>query len=176
MLSLIWKQSGNTIRDGAKDGKLIHPIAFPGRTTEAQEVVLMSSARFDQTFETLTNLRLFLQGPADQLNTLLNDWPVRGQAFTPARADLNGGLEISFNRGVTYHRFGYCPACQKRHGDPDDPSTWLTVPSEAITPTDSDGNLGSMALARMLIRYVIPPDADKFGIFDVRIEPAFDVI
>jgi len=171
-LNLIWKFNGNTIRDGSTDGSLIHPINFPGVTGDTQEVSLQTTAQADQTFASLTGLQLYLQGDPGQLDILLNVWP----AYNLARPDLNGGLEISFDGGASFHRFGFCPLCQERHGDPEDPSTWLTVPAVAISPSDGDGVLGAFATVRMLLRYRIPPQADQFQIFKVRLEATFDVI
>ena len=175
-LNLIWQLNGNTIRDGSTDGSLIHPINFPGVTGDIQTVTLQTSAQTDQTFASLTGLQLYLQGDLDQLNTILNIWPAYGNASNPPRTDLNGGLEISFDGGATFHRFGFCPLCQARLGDPADPSTWLTIPAMAISPSDGDGVLGPFSTASMLLRYRIPPQADQFEIFNVRLEAAFDVI
>ncbi len=170
-LNLIWTLNGNSI------SSLPFPIAFPGVMGAAQELTLRTSAAEDLTYLNLTGVQFFLDGDADELNTLLYEWPYYGsQPGAIPQPSLNGGIEVSFDNGVTFQRF-----CRSRFvlpglGDPADPTTWLTLPSAAIFPSDADGNLGAFATASMLLRYNVPAQANQYQIFDVRLEAAFDVV
>lgn len=167
---LIWQYNDQVLRgqeDGSwVDGALTFPVTFPGRFSEAKKVTLRSSARDSNTLETLTNVKLFLTGDADDLQIVQSIWP----AMDADRPELNGGLEISFDEGRTYTRFSSAVGLQSNSG------TWITLPASAIGLNGTDGKLGPFDQAHMLLRYKIPPGADQYRVFDVRLGVSFDVV
>ena len=146
----------------------VFPITFPGRITEALPLRLRSSAWDIQSLQILTNVRLYLTGAGVPIVQEL--WPTYGDAYTPARPELNGGFELSFDSGRTWTRFS------KTVGHQDDPATWVVVPACAIGLDGQDGVLGPFDQARLLARYVIPPQADQFQVFDIRLAVDVDII
>lgn len=144
------------------------PITFPGRSTEALPLGLRSSARETQTFETLTSVRLYLAGADVPIVQEL--WPSYGDAHSPARPELNGGFELSFDGGRSWTRFsktvGYAP----------DPSTWVLLPACALGLDGQDGILKPFDRAHLLARYVVPPQADQYRVFDIRLMVDVDVV
>lgn len=173
---LIWSQNGSVLKNDTQAKSLAFPVSYPSATSDALTVTLSSSAITDNNFATLSNVRLFLQGEADQLNTLLNVWPTYGSSMTPPRPELDGGIEISFDGGQTFTRLGLDPETGLRFGDPADASTWILLPQAAVTPGSADGVLGAIDTATITVRYRIPSLADQFQIFNVRLEAAFDVV
>lgn len=167
---LIWQYNDQVIRgradDAWVDGALTFPVTFPGRFSEAKKVTLRSSARDSNTLETLTNVKLFLTGDPDDINIVQQDWPT----VDITHPELNGGLEISFDDGRTYTRFSATAGLQSNS------ATWITLPAEAVGLNGLDGQLGPFDQAHMLLRYKIPPGADQFRIFDVRLGASFDIV
>lgn len=165
-------QKGDTVLRGFDagqflDGKLVYPIGFPAITTDAQAITLRSSARDTHTFENLTNLKLYLTG--SDVSVVQESWPYLGDAFTPARPELNGGFQISFDGGRNYITF------DKQHGYEQDPSTWIQVPGIAIGLNGADGVLGAFDDAHFLVRYKIPSLAATFKVLDLQLIPDFDI-
>jgi hypothetical protein len=174
-MNLIWQQNTTILKSGAVSNPLVLPVTFPAMTGPTQKLALSTSAVADGTFASLVNLQLYLQGDPDQLNTLLNVWPNYGSGTTPQQPELNGGIEISFDGGYSFTRLGALPDGTNL-GFADDPTTWITVPASCIVPGTVDGVLGPFDLAMLSIRYIVPPLADQFQIFNVRLEAAFDVV
>ena len=174
-MNLIWQQNTTILKSGAVCKPLVLPVTFPATTGTTQKLVLSTSAVADGTFASLVNLKLYLQGDPDQLNTLLNVWPNYGSGTTPQQPELNGGIEISFDGGYSFQRLGALPGGEN-FGLADDPTTWITVPASCIVPGTTDGVLGPFDLATLSVRYIVPPLADQFQIFNVRLEAAFDVV
>lgn len=175
-MNLVWRNdAGTVLKNDAMDGSLVFAATFPGVTGKAQKLLLSTPAVSDGTYASLRNVQVFLSGDAGQIDTLLNVWPNYSLRSTPNRAELNGGIEVSFDRGYSFRRLGALPD-GTRSGFPDDPSTWITLPRACILPGSSDGILGPFDLATLFVRYVVPPLADQFQIFDVRLEAAFDVV
>jgi hypothetical protein len=104
---LIW-QEGTTVLegyDGANwiDGQLTFPIVFPGITTTPLALSLSSSASVNLTFETLINVAFYLTG--SDAPTVQGEWPYITDAYGNATASVTGGVEISFDNGLTWNRF-----------------------------------------------------------------------
>lgn len=174
-MNLIWTFSGNILQDAQMSSPLVFKPTFPGMLGNSQTIQLSSSARVDGSFSILKNLRIYLQGDPAQLDTLLNVWPRYGSEFTPPRSNLTGGLELSFDGGLTFQRLGANPNGQ-RLGFPDDASTWIPLPASCILPGTVAGVLGALDTATISIRYVIPSLAETFQVFNVRLEAVFDVV
>jgi hypothetical protein len=174
-MDLIWKLNGNTLKDGTINNPLVFPVVFPATVGTSQTIAMTSSATIDGTFSTLENVKLYLQGDPDQIDTLLNVWTNYGTNSVPQRPDLNGGIEISFDNGSTFTRLGSAPD-GTRIGFPDEQTTWITLPASCIVPGALAGTLGPVDIAMFSVRYIVPPLADQFQIFNVRIEVSFDVV
>jgi hypothetical protein len=170
---LIWNQNGTLLRgyqgDSWVDGSLIFPINFPGKITEALQVTLQSSARANNTLETLTNVKLYLTGDPGDLAVVQGVWPYLSNSYTPARAEMNGGLEISFD-GVNYTRF------TNEVGLESDPSTWITLPAISIGQSGQDGILGPFDMATLTLRYNVPAAASMFKVFNIQLAADCDVV
>jgi len=164
MLHLIWSQNGSLLRGWDSltgvwcDGQVNQGVCFPGQVTQAQPIELSSSAR-NGTLETLSNLKLYLAGDAMDIAIM--------QATYPA---LGGGVEISFNRGLTYQTFSMT------YGYEAVANTWILLPKESVGLLGVDGVLQPFESARFLIRYRIPANVDQFRAYSLRLEADFDVL
>lgn len=169
---LIW-QYGESLLRGYENGgwvenKLSFRISFPGRVSDALPVTLRSSARDSHTFETLKAVKFYLTG--SDVPVVQEQWPYLGNAFNPARAELNGGFELSFDGGRTWNRFS------REVGYEKNPATWLDLPSNAVGAGAVAGQLGPFDRARLLVRYVIPPKVDLFKVLDIQLAVDFDIV
>lgn len=159
---LIWSDySGNQLSQAG------FPVGFPGTVSIAQQIKVTSNAIQLQTFETLVGVKFFLTGDANDINTVQNIWPTLGGLNEP---ELNGGFDVSFDFGSTYIRF------DSTHGLQSDPSTWISLPAEAVGLQGVDETLGAFDTAYLIIRYVIPPQATQFGVLNVNLGMDFDII
>lgn len=159
---LVWSDVSNNVLNGAS-----FPIGFPGTTSVPQQLQVKSNAAALQTFETLTNVKLFLTGDADDINIVQNIWPTLGGNTRP---ELNGGVEISFDFGRTYTRF------DATHGAEADISTWIQLPVEAVGSAGAAQTLGAFDVAHLILRYVIPPGATQFEKLNISLALDFDII
>lgn len=168
---LIWQRDDLLLRGRAAeawvDGQAVFPITFPGRKTEALSLTLRSSARDSHTFETLTNVRFYLTG-AD-VPIVQAAWPAYGNAFTPARPELSGGLEVSFDQGHSWTRFSTTVGYESN------PATWLELPAIAVGLGGTAGQLGPFDQAHLLVRFVVPPQATEFKVFDLQLAVDCDI-
>jgi hypothetical protein len=169
---LIWQRDDLLLRgfDGQAwvDGKAVFPITFPGRKTAVLPVTLRSSARDSHTFETLSDVRFYLTGTDVPL--VQGTWPYYGNAFTPARPELNGGFEVSFDGGRLWTRFS------RDVGYEADPATWVSLPALAVGLNGIAGQLGPFDQAHLLVRYVVPPQAIDFKVLDLQLAVDCDIV
>jgi len=169
---LVWQRDDRLLRghEGQAwvDGKLTFPITFPGHTTDPVPVTLRSSARDSLTFETLMNVRLYLTGTDVPL--VQETWPYYGDAFTPARPELNGGFEVSFDNGHAWSRFS------KEVGHASDAATWLLLPAGPVGFDGIAGQLRFADQAHLLVRYTIPPQAADFKVLDIQLAVDCDIV
>jgi hypothetical protein len=169
---LIW-QEGSTVLEGYSngdwiDGQLTFPIVFPGVTTPAQALSLSSSASTNLTFETLINVAFYLTG--SDAPVVQDEWPYLTDAYGNATPAVTGGVEISFDNGLTWNRFS------NTVGLASTPSTWLALPQEAVGSVGTAGQIGAFDTAHMLVRYVIPPSVTLTKILDVQLQVDCDVV
>jgi hypothetical protein len=169
---LIW-QEGTTVLegyDGANwiDGQLTFPIVFPGVTTTLLALSLSSSASVNLTFETLINVAFYLTG--SDAPTVQGEWPYITDAYGNATASVTGGVEISFDNGLTWNRFSNTVGLEST------PSTWLPLPQEAVGSVGTAGQIGAFDTAHMLVRYVIPPSVSLTKVLDVQLQVDCDVV
>ena len=169
----VWSQNGTMLRGYANgswvEGSLVFPVGFPGTVGTPQVLTLQSSASAQGSLETFKNVRFYLTGDPDDLALVQGLWPVLGNAYSPARADLNGGFEISFD-GSNYTRFSNTVGLQS------DPSTWLTLPAIAIGSNGADGVLGAYDTAQIFVRYNVPSVANIFKIFNIQLAVDADIV
>lgn len=169
----MWTQNGTLIRGINPNGTGITPqsnmlegivnqsIIFPGQTTQAQALTLASSAQYSDG-ETLVNVKFYLDGDVDSLAILQGTWPTQG-----------GGMQISFDQGLTYTTFSQGPSGV---GDVKYPATWLLLPAVAIGLGATDGILTSVDTAQLLVRFVVPSQATQYQIYLPTLEVDFDII
>jgi hypothetical protein len=169
---IVWSQNGKLLRgfkDGAwVDGNLVFPIAFPDSPSETESITMQSSSSTTGSLETFRNLKLYLTGDPADIAVVQGLWPVLGNAYTPARPEMNGGFEISFD-GSNYLRFSKTVGWEK------DPSTWITLPATAIGQNGQDGTLGAYDTAQLYVRYWIPGVASVYKTFDIQLAADFDI-
>src|SRR5271170_7836911 len=159
---LVWQQ-GNSVLIGESNGvfnqtEAVFGITFPSNQTQPLALNLSSSAHQNNGFDTLNNTKLYLTGPADQIAIIQQVWP-----------SLGGGVQISFDGGLTYHTFS------TTYGYQADPSTWVLIPESAIGLDATAGQLGPYDSANLLLQYVIPEGATQYQIYDVALTADFDV-
>lgn len=159
---LVWTDVSNNVMTQSW-----FPIGFPGTSSKPQQLQLRSNAAALQTFETLIGVKFFLTGDIDDLNIVQNIWPTLGGASRP---ELNGGVEISFDFGRTFTRFDAITGVEG------DSSTWVSLPVEAVGSAGATETLGAFDTAHLIVRYVIPPGADQYQVFDIRLALDFDII
>jgi hypothetical protein len=187
--TITWEQNGSILHgyglvetsppaEEYIEGSLIFPISFPSVTTNPIQVTLKSSALANGTFDILSNVRFYLSGDPDDLNIVQNIWPNLDFSFSPPLPELSGGLQISFD-GVNWTTFSIAQpdvAGSVGVGDINDSTTWLLLPALAIGPNGSDGVLGPFDVATIYLRYVIPPGATQYQVFDVSLSIDCDVV
>lgn len=159
---LVWTQ-GTAILVGEANGvfnqtEAVFGITFPNQQTKPLSVNLSSSAHQNNGFDTLNNTKLYLTGPTAELAIVQQLWP-----------SLGGGLQISFDGGLTYHTFS------TTYGYQADPSTWVLIPESAIGLNATAGQLGPFDSANFLLQYSIPEAATQYQIYDVALTADFDV-
>src|SRR5271163_887103 len=159
---LVWTQ-GTAILVGESNGvfeqnEAVFGISFPNQQTPPLAVNLASSARQNSGFDTLNSTKLYLTGPAEEVAIVQGLWP-----------SLGGGLQISFDGGLTYHTFS------TTYGYQNDPTTWVLIPESAIGLDATSGQLGPFDSANFLLQYVIPEAATQYQIYDVALTCDFDV-
>ncbi|HVI40920.1 MAG TPA: hypothetical protein VM577_09690, partial [Anaerovoracaceae bacterium] len=157
-----WKDVSNNVLEQAW-----FPIGFPNTTSKPQQLQVSSNAASLQTFETLTDVKLFLTGNTDDLQVVQSVWPNLGG---PTRPELNGGYEISFDFGRTFIRF------DTSHGLESDPLTWIPLPVEAVGVQGRAGTLGAFDAAHLIVRVIVPPGAVDYRKLDVKLAMDFDII
>lgn len=174
VLSLLWGQNGNLIRGVDSSGVMLEGlvnqgIVFPGQTTIAQLLTLYSSARYDGLGETLTNVKFYLDGDADSLAVIQDIWP-----------DQGGGLQISFDHGLNYFTFKQGP---DGIGDKNYPSTWLSfsesyisIISGAPTTIVNTGTIYAVEDVQILVRLIVPAQANQFKIYLPVLQVDVDIV
>ena len=172
VVDLIWSKNGVVL------ASLPLPIGFPGVMGEAQILTLTSSALSDGSLQNLTGVKFYLAGDPDQIDVLLSVWPYFGsQPGAIPSPGLNGGVEVSFDSGVSFQRLCRAQFGNPGLGDPADPTTWIPLPLYAVSPTAAaDGELGAFSSAQLILRYNVPALATQYQVFTVRLEAAFDVV
>lgn len=160
--SLVWTNSSDAVISEAG-----FPVAFPGTASIAHQLQLASNAFQLQTFETLTGVGFFITGDEADVNIVQNVWPVLGGTTKP---QLNGGLDISFDRGQTYTRF------DSTHGVQRDSSTWISLPITSVGSQGIAATLGPFDTSHFIVRYIIPPGAVNYGVLNISLGIGFDVI
>ncbi|MGC1582157.1 MAG: hypothetical protein WA766_11770 [Candidatus Acidiferrales bacterium] len=161
-LYLVWTQ-GTAILVGESNGvfeqnEAVFGISFPNQQTQPLTINLASSAHQNNGFDTLNNTKLYLTGPAEEIAIVQSTWPA-----------LGGGLQISFDGGLTYNTFS------ATYGYQANPATWVEIPAEAMGLNGMAGQLGPYDSANMLLRYVIPEAATQYQIYNVALAADFDV-
>lgn len=136
----------------------VQGITFPGASTTPVNVQLASCAREIQSFDTLRNVRLYLTGDPDEIQTVQTVWPSQG-----------GGFFISYDGGRTYQPF------TTTYGYEADPSTWPLLPQAAIGLSGTTGQLGPLDSANLVLKYIIPVQATQYQVYSVSLTADFDV-
>lgn len=147
------------------DQELTLGLAFPDAMADAQTVLLRSSASFLQSAEVLINVRIYLCGDPDTVQALNAQWPASG-----------GGLDISFDNGVTWLRFLAAGEGLAGAGDESDSSTWIPLPGSAISSVAVNGQIGPNDVASVLLRLQVPPGERAFGVYRMQLGVDFDVL
>jgi hypothetical protein len=164
MLNLQWSQNGvlisgyNYQTNVWVNEQINYGILFPDMTTPAQKITLASSAA-QEAGQTLTNVSLYLDGAADEIEEIQLNWPAKG-----------GGLQVSFDGGVTYNTFSLV------YGYKGDSTTWPILPAGSMSLDASDGIIRPIDTATLLIRCVVPASAELYEIFSLHIEISCDVV
>lgn len=168
---LVWGQNTNMLKgfDGQNwvEGQLTFPISFPGDVSDPQFFSLQSSAAKNQTFETLIGVGFYLIG-AD-VAAVQGEWPYLGNSYSPARPDFNGGIEISFDGGLSWIRFTTTAGWKA------DRSTWIPLPEIALGAAGLAGQLSPYDIASLTIRYVLPPNLSMNKVLDVQLAVGFEI-
>lgn len=159
---LVWTQGSGVLIGRVnlvfQENEAIAGISFPNNETIPINVRMASSAHDLQTFDTFRNVKLYLTGDPDQINTVQTVWPSQG-----------GGLFISYDGGRSYTVFS------PTYGLESDPSTWVLLPAKSIGLGGQDGILGPFDSANFVLKYVIPEQATQFQIYDIALTADFDV-
>lgn len=136
-------------------------IIFPGQTTQAQALVLGSSAIYDNIGEELVSVYFYLDGAAADLSVVQGLWPGQG-----------GGMQISFDQGATYQTFKQGASGV---GDKMYPDTWLSLSGK---PKSAGGPsiLESTSTATILTRLVVPAQATQYELYLLTLQPDFDIL
>lgn len=166
---IIWSdESGNELKGpDIPNGLVWLPVGFPGTTSSIQSLQIRSNAQELQTFEILSNVKFFLTGNPTDVDIIQNIWPNYGDETKP---ELNGGFEISFDFGRTYIRFNSFVGVESN------PDTWVLLPVTAVGSQGVNGILGAFDIARISVRYVIPPGVTQFQPFNASLGIDFDII
>jgi hypothetical protein len=169
---LIWTYNTQEVtgyNSGWVNNPVYFPISYPGITTGVYSMTLQSSALSTGTMETVTNVSFYLDGDALDLQIVRDLWTVLGNVAVPSRPELSGGVEISFDNGNTFTRF------DSNVGNKNLPETWIPLPASA-TSSGIAGQIGPYDIATMLVRWVIPPGATEYKLFQVGVNVDCDVI
>lgn len=148
-LGVIWRDAAKVFRGYDSNGALqsqscFHGVLHPGQTSTVKQIWLQSTCGIRQSLEIFRNVKLYLQPPADSKTLLLSTWPA-----------LNGGVDISFDRGVTWTTFS------ETAGNPDDATTWLPLPAGAIGLSAQAGTLTPNDTAVLYLRVRMPQQANS---------------
>ena len=169
----IWSQNGTMLRGYANEnwvpGNLVFPVGFPGMVSPVQSLTLQSSASAQGSLETFNNVKFYLTGDPADLALVQGSWPTLGSAYTPARTDLNGGFEISFD-GSNYTRFS------NTVGLASDPTTWITLPAIATGSSGANGVLGAYDTAQIFVRYAIPSSVTTYKTLNIQLAVDADIL
>jgi hypothetical protein len=141
-----------------QENPCIEGITFPSNSTAPVNVRMSSSSHDLQTFDTFRNVKLYLTGDPNQIATVQGLWPTQG-----------GGLFISYDGGKTYTPF------TTTYGYEADPTTWVLLPAVAVGLGGLNGILGPFDSANLVLKYVIPEQADQYQIYDIQLTADFDV-
>lgn len=168
---LVWQSATAVVKgyDGTNwiDGQLAFPILFPGVTSDAVALTLSTSAGINQTFETLTNVAFYLTG--SDASMVQGTWPYLTDPLGNVTAQATGGVEISFDDGLTWSRFS------NSVGLAGHPSTWLALPQSAVGSVGLPGQLGAFDAAHIQVRLVIPPSVSLARVLDIQLTIDCDV-
>lgn len=140
------------------ENEAIQGISFPSNQTIPINVRMSSSSHDLQTFDTFIKVKLFLTGDPDEINTVQAIWPTQG-----------GGFQISYDGGKTYTTFTIT------YGYEANPATWVLLPASSIGLGGADGILGPFDSANLVIKYVIPEQANQYQIYDIQLTADFDI-
>jgi hypothetical protein len=141
-----------------QENPCVEGITFPSNSTTPVNVRMSSSSHDLQTFDTFRNVKLYLTGDPDQIAIIQGLWPTQG-----------GGLFISYDGGKTYTPF------TTTYGYQADPTTWVLLPAVAVGLGGLNGVLGPFDSANLVLKYVIPEQANQYDIYNVQLTADFDV-
>jgi hypothetical protein len=195
--NLIWSQNGSVIHGYTSgvynEGSLVFPISFPSITSDPQKITLISSALANGTFDILSNVRFYLTGTEADLNIVQGytptdlpipeggwpiGWPNLGLVGGNNNTELNGGLQISFD-GINWTTFSSVQAGAVGSvsvGDLSDYDSWVVLPAISVGLNGSDGIIGPFDTATMYLRYIIPPGADNYQLFNIALACDVDIV
>jgi hypothetical protein len=138
-------------------------VGFPSLVSGPVTLTVASPAGINNTKEILTNIQFFLDGPdAD----LLQSWTT----INSIKTTLNGGVEISFDGGLTWSRFNATTGLKSNK------ATWVQLPGAAISEIATDGTLTPNDSGTILLRLVIPPSFSDYRVISFLIGTDFDVV
>jgi hypothetical protein len=157
VFSLQWFQNGTI-----SNNSIYFNVSYPNRTSDVLTVSFQSPANNLGTQEILTGTSLYLDGEAA---SLLLSWTTISN-----KANLNGGLQVSFDLGETWTTFS--PTA----GNKANKSTWILLPASAIGSLGVAGILNPYDSATISLRVVVPPSFSNYGVLNFNIGVDFDVI
>ena len=181
-LHMAWKnfagdvvyRGGDFLTDAWLYRELIEGVVHPGGYSDISTVVLQNVAqlrkmeierrqgRMDGPAEKLMNVRLYLASDPDSLELLTSIWPVQG-----------GGVEISFDQGISWKRF------TREYGNVNDPSTWILLQGSAVSQGAPDGELDPFPpfnRATLQLRLKLPSSSYRYGLFTYTLGVDCDVL
>lgn len=152
-----------TVNDVVSTSSTYLDVSYPSTTSKPISLVIASPAANTNTTEILTNVKFYLDG-SDA--TLLESWA----SISGTESSLNGGVEISFDNGITWTRFS------STIGKKSDTSTWVILPAVAISSLATDGQLMSYDRGKLLLRVIVPPSFSDYRIISFLLGTDFDVV
>lgn len=138
---------------GATDKETSLGVLYPQTLGDPVTLLLRSSAFGQGDGFVLANVKFYL-GADDPstIDMLLNQWP-----------SLGAGVDISFDRGITWTRFSAAA------GNPADSSTWVLLQGKAISSVAPDGKLTPLDSALLTLRVQTPVNLPSQGLFPFQI-------